>query len=48
MPEKNLRTVDIYKIAEWFRSVIIRAKGNGELSVKDRMHNFLDRCCDAV
>lgn len=43
---KNLRTVDIYKIAEQFRCAIVSAKHNGEFDVRDRMHNFPGGCCD--
>lgn len=43
---KNLRTVDIYKIAEQFRCAIVSAKRNGEFDVRDHMHNFLGGCCE--
>lgn len=43
---KNLRIVDIYKIAEQFRCAIVSAKQNGEFDVRDRMHNFPGGCCD--
>ena len=46
MLEKELRTADIYRIAEQLRCAIVRAKRNGEFNFGDRMHNFPGGCCD--
>lgn len=46
MLEKELRIEDIYRIAEQFRSAIVRTKHNGEFNFGDRMHNFPGGCCD--
>lgn len=46
MLEKKLRAADIYRIAEQFRSAIVRSKCNGEFNFKDRMRKFPGGCCD--
>ena len=46
MLEKKLRAADIYRIAEQFRSAIVRSKRNGEFNFKDRMRKFPGGCCD--